>query len=143
MKQWHEGDPAPSFPELTACKGSTVVVYFYPKDFTPGCTTEACEFRDLYDKIQKQNAVVLGISPDSAASHEKFIARLGLPYRLVADEAHKIARAYGVWKKKTLYGRSFMGIERATFVIGPDGRIRKIFRRVKPAGHAKEVLAAL
>lgn len=143
MKELNEGDKAPAFLELTANKGSTVVVYFYPKDFTPGCTTEACEFRDLHAKVQEQNAVILGVSPDSPESHEKFIAEHGLPYSLVPDEDHAIANAYGVWKEKSMYGRKFMGIERTTFVIAPDGTIKKVFRRVKPAGHAKEVLAAI
>jgi peroxiredoxin Q/BCP len=143
MKELSEGDPAPPFLELTANKGSTCVVYFYPKDFTPGCTTEACEFRDMYEKIVEQNAVVLGVSPDSPESHEKFIAQHGLPYSLVADEDHAIANAYGVWKEKSMYGRKYMGIERSTFVVGPDGKITKIFRKVKAAGHAEEVLAAI
>jgi thioredoxin-dependent peroxiredoxin len=143
MQQISEGDKAPPFLELTANKGSTCVVYFYPKDFTPGCTTEACEFRDMYEKISEQNAIVLGVSPDSPESHEKFIARHGLPYLLVADEDHAIASAYGVWKEKSMYGKKFMGIERSTFVVGPDGTIKNIFRRVKPAGHAAEVLASI
>ena len=143
MKELNEGDPAPPFLELTANKGTTCVVYFYPKDFTPGCTTEACEFRDMYGRIVEQDAVVLGVSPDSPESHEKFIAEHGLPYSLVADEDHAIANAYGVWKEKSMYGKKFMGIERSTFVIGPDGRITKIFRKVKAAGHAKEVLEAI
>jgi peroxiredoxin Q/BCP len=143
MKELNEGDQAPSFLELTANKGSTCVVYFYPKDFTPGCTTEACEFRDMYEKIVEQNAVILGVSPDSPESHEKFIAEHGLPYSLVADEDHAIANAYGVWKEKSMYGRKYMGIERSTFVIGPDGKITKIFRKVKAAGHAAEVLSAI
>jgi peroxiredoxin Q/BCP len=143
MIELHEGDPAPPFLELTANKGSTVVVYFYPKDFTPGCTTEACEFRDLYERIREQDAVVLGVSPDPPESHEKFIAEHGLPYSLVPDQDHSIAEAYGVWKEKSMYGRKFMGIERSTFVIAPDGTIKKIFRRVKPAGHAEEVVAAI
>ena len=143
MNELREGDEAPDFLELTANKGTTCVVYFYPKDFTPGCTTEACEFRDMYAKIQENNAVVIGISPDSPESHEKFIAHHGLPYTLVADQDHSIAEAYGVWKEKSMYGKKFMGIERSTFVIGPDGDIKKIFRRVKPAGHADEVLAAI
>jgi peroxiredoxin Q/BCP len=138
-----EGDKAPEFLELTGNKGSTVILYFYPKDFTPGCTTEACNFRDLHEKITENDAVVIGVSPDSPESHEKFISEHGLPYSLVPDEAHEIAAAYGVWKEKWMYGKKFMGIERSTFVIGPDGRIRKIFRRVKPAGHAQEVLAAI
>ena len=143
MNELNESDKAPEFPELTANKGSTVVVYFYPKDFTPGCTTEACEFRDMYQKITERDAVVLGVSPDSPESHEKFIAEHGLPYALVADEDHKIAEAYGVWKQRSMYGKKFTGIERTTFVIAPDGAIKKIFRRVKPAGHGKEVLAVV
>jgi peroxiredoxin Q/BCP len=143
MKELNEGDKAPEFLELTANKGAHVVVYFYPKDFTPGCTTEACEFRDMYQKITEKDAVVLGVSPDSPESHEKFIAHHGLPYSLVADDDHKIAEAYGVWKEKNMYGKRFMAIERTTFVIDPHGRITKIFRRVKPAGHAAEVLAAI
>jgi peroxiredoxin Q/BCP len=143
MNALQEGDKAPEFLELTANKGSTIVIYFYPKDFTPGCTTEACEFRDMYQKIQENNAVVLGVSPDSPESHEKFVAKHGLPYSLVADRDHNIAESYGVWMEKSMYGKKFMGIERSTFVVGPDGRIKKIFRKVKPAGHAKEVLAAI
>ena len=143
MNELNEGDKAPEFLELTVNKGVTRVVYFYPKDFTPGCTTEACEFRDLYEKIQEQNAVVLGVSPDSPESHEKFIAEHGLPYTLVADEDHAIAEAYGVWKERSMYGKKFMGVERSTFVIGPDGAIKKIFRRVKPAAHASAVLASI
>jgi thioredoxin-dependent peroxiredoxin len=143
MKELKEGDKAPSFLELAANKGSTIIMYFYPKDFTPGCTTEACEFRDLYEKIQDTDAVVIGISPDSPESHEKFIAEHGLPYSLVADEDHKIAEAYGVWKEKSMYGRKYMGIERSTFVIGPDGALKKIFRKVKAPGHAEEVLGSI
>ncbi len=143
MNELKEGDKAPSFLELNANKGNTCVVYFYPKDFTPGCTTEACEFRDMYERIQENEAVVIGVSPDSPESHEKFIAEHGLPYSLVADEAHEIAVAYGVWKERSMYGKKFMGIERSTFVVGPDGRIKKIFRKVKPAGHASEVLGAI
>ena len=143
MNELKEGDKAPSFLELNANKGNTCVVYFYPKEFTPCCTTEACEFRDMYERIQENEAVVIGVSPDSPESHEKFIAEHGLPYSLVADEAHEIAVAYGVWKERSMYGKKFMGIERSTFVVGPDGRIKKIFRKVKPAGHASEVLGAI
>ncbi len=143
MKTLEEGDLAPAFMDLNGNKGSTVVLYFYPKDFTPGCTTEACNFRDLYDKITENEAIVIGVSPDSPESHEKFIAEHGLPYSLVADEDHKIAEAYGVWKEKSMYGKKFVGIERSTFIIGPDGRIKKIFRKVKPAGHATQALAAI
>jgi peroxiredoxin Q/BCP len=143
MQELNEGDKAPPFLELTANKGLTCVVYFYPEDFTPGCTTEACEFRDLYERIQENNAVVIGVSPDSPESHEKFIAEHGLPYMLVADEDHEVAMAYGVWRERSMYGKKFTGIERSTFVIGPDGTIKKIFRRVKPAGHAEQVLSAI
>jgi len=143
MKELNEGEKAPPFLELTANKGSTCVVYFYPKDFTPGCTTEACEFRDMYDKITEQNAVILGVSPDSPESHEKFIAEHGLPYSLVADEDHAIATAYGVWKEKSMYGKKYMGIERSTFVVAPDGKITKIFRKVKVSGHVPEVLGVI
>lgn len=143
MKELQVGDKAPTFLELSANKGSTVVIYFYPKDFTPGCTTQACEFRDLYSKIQEQNAVVIGISPDAPESHERFIAEFGIPYILVADTDHAIAEAYGVWKQKNLYGKKTMGIERSTFVINPDGTIKKIFRRVKPQGHATVVMESL
>ena len=139
----NEGDKAPLFPQLKAHAGKTVVLYFYPKDNTPGCTVEACELRDANKKITGKNAVVLGVSPDSAKSHAKFAEKFGLPFELVPDEDHKVAIAYGVWKEKSMYGRKYMGIERTTFVIAPDGTIKKIFRRVKPAGHAKEVLAAV
>jgi peroxiredoxin Q/BCP len=143
MSELNVGDKAPPFLELSANAGLTVVIYFYPRDFTPGCTTQACEFRDLYTKIQENDAVVIGISPDSPESHEKFIAELGIPYILVADPDHAIAEAYGVWKQKSMYGKKFMGIERSTFVINPNGTIKKIYRRVKPAGHATIVLEAI
>jgi peroxiredoxin Q/BCP len=143
MKELTEGDKAPAFKGLTAHKGKIVVLYFYPKDFTSGCTTEACEFRDAQKKFAAKNAIVLGISPDSATSHDKFIAKLGLPFALVPDEDHKIAEAYGVWKEKSMYGRKYMGIERSTFVIAHDGRIKKIFRKVNPVDHAVEVLTAI
>jgi peroxiredoxin Q/BCP len=143
MKTITEGIKAPSFPALTAAKGKTVVLYFYPKDNTPGCTVEACEFRDAHAQLTGKNAVVLGVSPDSATSHEKFTTKFGLPFTLVPDEDHKIAEAYGVWKEKSMYGRKYMGIERTTFIISPDGKIKTIFEKVKPAGHASEVLAAL
>src|SRR6266571_2023157 len=114
MNELQEGDKAPPFLELTANKGSTVVLYFYPKDFTPGCTTEACEFRDMYQKIEEADAVVLGVSPDSPESHEKFIAKHGLPYSLVPDEDHNIADAYGVLNGQSRCGCRFIGIERTT-----------------------------
>ncbi|HUJ72425.1 MAG TPA: thioredoxin-dependent thiol peroxidase [Verrucomicrobiae bacterium] len=143
MKELNEGDRAPAFTELGENKGKTVVLYFYPKDDTPGCTTEACELRDAHKQIAAKNAVVLGVSPDSAKSHEKFSAKFSLPFSLVPDEDHKLCETYGVWKEKSMYGRKYMGVERTTFVIGPDGVIKKIFRKVKAAGHAEEVLAVI
>ena len=138
-----EGNRAPGFPQLKAHTGKTVVLYFYPKDDTPGCTIEACEFRDAHSQITGKNAVVLGISPNSAKSHAKFAGKFALPFELVPDEDHKIAEAYGVWKEKSMYGRKYMGIERTTFIINPAGKIQKIFPKVKPNGHAAEVLALL
>jgi peroxiredoxin Q/BCP len=143
MKELNEGDKAPEFMELSGNRGNTVVLYFYPKDFSPGCTTEACDFRDLYDKITEKGAIVLGVSPDPPESHEKFIAQHGLPYALVADEEKAICLAYGVWRTKTTRCRTVTGVERTTFIVDPDGVIKKIFRRVKPEGHAQEVLTAL
>lgn len=139
----NEGDLAPMFPQLKEYAGKTVVLYFYPKDDTPGCTTEACELRDAHTKIAGKNAVVLGVSPDSARSHKKFAGKFGLPFALVADENHSICEAYGVWKEKSMYGRKYMGVERTTFIIDPAGKIKKILAKVKPAGHAAEVLAAI
>lgn len=131
------------FPQLKAHAGKTVVLYFYPKDDTPGCTVEACELRDAHPQITGKNAVVLGVSPDSAKSHAKFIEKFGLPFELVPDEDHKIAEAYGVWQEKSMYGRKYMGIVRTTFIISPTGQIQKVFEKVRPKGHAEEVLAAL
>lgn len=138
-----ENDKAPTFPALQAHHGQSVVLYFYPRDNTPGCTVEACEFRDAHARITGKNAVVLGVSPDSAKSHTNFTTKFGLPFELVPDEDHQIATAYGVWKEKSMYGRDYMGIERTTFIIGPDGRLKKIFPKVKPTGHAAAVLAAI
>ena len=137
------GDKAPIFPQLKAHTGQTVVLYFYPKDNTPGCTVESCELRDAHKKITNKQAVVLGVSPDSAKSHEKFATKFSLPFELVPDEDHAISIAYGVWKEKSMYGRKYMGIERTTFIIGPTGKIQQIFAKVKPKGHAAEVLAVL
>jgi thioredoxin-dependent peroxiredoxin len=121
----------------------TVVLYFYPKDMTPGCTTEACGFRDNFSAIRKTGAHVVGISADSPASHHKFIDKYGLNFSLLSDPENKVTRSYGVFKKKSLYGREFMGIERTSFIIGPDGMVRKVFPRVKVNGHTDEILAAL
>jgi peroxiredoxin Q/BCP len=128
---------------LAELKGKTVVLYFYPKDDTPGCTTEACTYRDEHSAFQKKGAVVLGISPDDEDSHAKFADKFSLPFSLLADHEHKIAEAYGVWVKKSMYGKEYMGVERSTFVIGPDGKLTAVFRKVKAGEHVAEVLATL
>ena len=124
-------------------QGKTVVLYFYPKADTPGCTKEACGFRDTYKKIEKTGAVLLGISADTASSQKKFQDEFSLPFTLLADPDKKIADQFGVVKEKNMYGRKVMGIARTTFVIGPDQTLLKIFSNVKPEGHAEEVLAAI
>ena len=129
--------------KLSALKGKTVVLFFYPKADTPGCTKEACEFRDAGPTFTKKDTVILGISPDDAQAQAKFKTKFGLPYLLLCDTEHAVAEAYGVWKEKSMYGKKYMGIERTTFVIGADGKIVKIFDKVKPEGHAEQVLAAL
>jgi len=123
--------------------GQNVVLYFYPKDDTPGCTTEACEFRDSMPRFTKDTTVILGISPDSVASHAKFKAKYELPFTLLADTEKVVAEAYGVWKEKSMYGRKYMGVERTTFLIDGKGVLRKVFDKVKPAGHAEEVATAI
>ena len=129
--------------KLSDLKGKKVVLYFYPKDDTPGCTTEACNFRDGIAAIKKLGAVVLGVSADSVESHKKFKTKYDLNFPLLADTEKEIIEAYEVWKEKSLYGRKYMGIERTTFVIGTDGKITHIFPKVKVAEHAGDVLAAL
>jgi thioredoxin-dependent peroxiredoxin len=128
---------------LSSLRGQWVVLYAYPKDDTSGCTTEACEFRDLFPQFNKGKAVILGISPDSVKSHQKFKTKYELPFTLVADEEKVALQAYDIWKEKSMYGRKYMGVERTTFVIDPDGRIAKVFEKVKPAGHAEEVMAVI
>ena len=128
---------------LKDLKGRPVVLYFYPKDDTSGCTTEACEFRDRWKAVQKTGAVVLGVSPDPVTAHDKFRAKYKLPFPLLADVDHAVAEAYGVWGEKSMYGRKYFGILRTTFLIGADGKIVKVFEKVKPKGHATEVLAPL
>ncbi len=128
---------------LSGLKGKPVVLYFYPKDDTPGCTVEACEFKDRWADVRQTGAVVLGVSPDGVNSHGKFRARFKLPFPLLADEDHAVAEAYGAWGEKSMYGRKYQGILRTTFVIGPDGTVARIFEKVKPKGHAGEVLDAL
>ncbi|PKO18258.1 MAG: thioredoxin-dependent thiol peroxidase [Chloroflexi bacterium HGW-Chloroflexi-10] len=124
-------------------KNQPVVLYFYPKDDTPGCTTEACEFRDDFSEYIKAGVVVLGISPDSPNSHLKFKKKYSLPFRLLADEDHSVCEAYGVWGLKKMYGKEYFGVLRTTFLISPDGLIKAVFENVKPKGHSKEILAAL
>ena len=128
---------------LSDLKGKRVVLYFYPKADTPGCTTEACEFRDDLKAFAKKGVAVVGVSPDKPAAQAKFKEKYGLPFTLLADEDKAAAQAYGVWKEKNMYGRKVMGIARTTFVIGPDGKIEKIYGNVKAKGHAAQVLAEL
>lgn len=147
-----EGMPAPHFslPDETGAirnlsdfAGQTIVLYFYPKDDTPGCTTEACNFRDDYSAYEQAGVTILGVSPDSPKSHAKFRAKFNLPFSLLADEQHKLCEQFGVWGPKKFMGREYMGVARATFVIGPDAVIKKVFENVKPADHSAEVLAAV
>jgi thioredoxin-dependent peroxiredoxin len=147
-----EGDAAPDFSaptngggtvSLADFKGKYVVLYFYPRDDTPGCTKEACAFRDHFAGFKKKGAVVLGVSVDPVKAHDKFAGKYHLPFTLLADEDKTIVRAYGVWGEKSFMGRKFMGTHRVTFLIGPDGRIKKIWPQVKPAEHAEQVLATL
>jgi peroxiredoxin Q/BCP len=147
-----KGETAPPFTlsdqegkthKLSDYKGKYVVLYFYPKDMTSGCTQEACDFRDSHVRLKKAGAVVLGVSPDDAKSHTKFIGKYELPFSLLADTDHKVAEKYGAWGEKSLYGRKYMGIFRSTFLIGPDGKVVEAWPKVKVAGHVDEVLQAL
>ena len=147
-----EGDKAPAFTASTSgggkvsladLKGKSVILYFYPRDDTPGCTKEACAFRDHFADFKKKGAVVLGVSTDPVKVHDKFVEKFKLPFTLLADEDRKIVEAYGVWGQKSFMGRKYLGTHRVTFLIGPDGKIKKIWPKVKPEEHAEEVLAAL
>ncbi len=146
------GDPAPPFKGLTTSgesvalkdfKGKKLILYFYPKDNTSGCTREACDFRDNLARVKRKGAAVLGVSPDSVPSHQKFSDKYALTFALLSDPDQSVAKTYGVWVEKSLYGRRYMGIERTTFVIDEKGEITRIFPKVKVAGHVDEVLAAL
>lgn len=147
-----EGDQAPDIRlatdtgetfRLSELKGKRVALYFYPRADTPGCTTEACEFRDGISAFAGKNTAVVGISPDTPEAQARFKRKYDLPFTLLADHEKAAAQAYGVWKEKNMYGKKTMGIERTTFIIGPDGKIEKIYAKVKAAGHAAEVLSAL
>jgi peroxiredoxin Q/BCP len=128
---------------LNDFEGKNIVLYFYPKDNTSGCTTEACNFRDDFPDFKKLKAVILGVSPDSVQSHKKFADKFDLPFQLLSDEKKQVLEKYGVWKEKSMYGRKYMGVERSTFVIDKTGNVKKIFRKVKVADHNKEVTEAL
>jgi thioredoxin-dependent peroxiredoxin len=146
------GIPAPDFSllddtgaprKLSDYRGQPVALYFYPKDDTPGCTTEACNFRDDYSAYQKAGVVILGVSPDSPKSHAKFKAKFGLPFPLLADEEHQVCELYGVWGRKKFMGREYDGVFRTTFLIDAEGQIIQVFENVKPADHSQELLQAL
>jgi thioredoxin-dependent peroxiredoxin len=151
-KELAVGDKAPelSIPDqhgktvtLKSLKGKQIVLYFYPKDDTPGCTKESCDFRDVESQILRAGAVIVGVSLDGKESHQKFIKKFGLPFLLLSDEDAAISKAYGVYKEKNMYGRKYWGIERSTFVVDTEGKLKAIFRKVKVDGHADEVLTAL
>lgn len=146
------GDKAPAFTlrddsgkkvSLKDFKGKRVVLYFYPKDLTPGCTVEACDFRDASALIKKKKAVVLGVSKDKVITHQKFKEKHELNFPLLSDEEGKVCKDYGVWQEKSLYGKKYMGIARTTFIIGPTGKVEHVFEKVKVKGHTKEVLELL
>ncbi len=147
-----EGSPAPDFTlatdsgetlSLSSLRGKPVILYFYPKDDTPGCTAQACGIRDAWGEFERAGAVVLGVSPDGEASHAKFKEKYDLPFTLLADADHEVADAYGVWGEKSYAGKTYMGVNRSTFVIGEDGNVARIFLKVKPDEHADQVLEAL
>ena len=147
-----ENDPAPDFRlpddegtpvQLSELRGKRVVLYFYPRADTPGCTKESCEFRDLTPHIEEKGAVIYGISPDSVKEVQKFREKFAFPFHLLADADHSVAEAYGVWKEKSMYGKKYWGVERSTFVVGADGTIERAYRKVSPEGHAEVVLREL
>ena len=147
-----EGKPAPDFQltsdsgetvKLSDLRGKQVVLYFYPKDDTPGCTTQACGIRDAYTEFEREGAVVLGVSPDDERAHVEFKEKYDLPFTLLADADHEVAERYGVWGEKKYMGRTYMGIDRSTFVIAEDGTVKRVMRKVKPDTHADDVLQTL
>jgi len=147
-----QGKPVPDFSlpstgagpfKLSSARGKTVVLYFYPADDTPGCTKEACNFRDDYLQYRTARAVILGVSPDDETSHQKFKKKFNLPFPLLADKGHKVCEKYGVWAKKSTFGKQYMGVIRSTFIIDPKGRIAKIFEKVRVPEHSQEVLSSL
>jgi peroxiredoxin Q/BCP len=147
-----EGKPAPDFElksdsgesvKLSELRGQQVVLYFYPKDDTPGCTAQACGIRDVYGEFEREGAVVLGVSPDDERSHVKFKEKFELPFTLLADEEHKVADDYGVWAEKKYMGKTYWGVNRSTFVIDEQGNVKRVMLKVKPATHADDVLEAL
>jgi peroxiredoxin Q/BCP len=152
MPVLNPGDAAPDFTlsesgggtrSLHDLRGKSVILFFYPKDNTPGCTKEACGFRDSYEEYKGIHAEILGISPDDVKSHDKFAAKFSLPFPLLTDTDHRVSEAYGAWGEKKLYGRKYMGMLRTTYLIDPEGKVEKVWTVVKPAGHAHEVLSAL
>jgi thioredoxin-dependent peroxiredoxin len=147
-----EGSPAPTFTltsdsgeqvSLESFRGQPVVLYFYPRDDTPGCTAQACGIRDNYDDFEERGAVVLGVSPDEETAHVKFKQKYGLPFTLLADPEHTVSELYGVWGERNYMGRTYMGVERSTFLIDSEGRVSKVMRKVKPDTHVEQVLQAL
>lgn len=147
-----EGKTAPDFSlpdekgkthKLSDYRGKTVVLYFYPADDTPGCTKEACSFRDDYLQYKAAGAVILGVSPNDEESHQAFKKKYGLPFPLLADEGHKVCELYGVWGEKSMFGKKYMGVVRSTFIIGPDGKVAKAFEKVHVLGHSQAVLSAI
>ncbi len=152
MAKVEAGQPVPDFTlpasngqdiSLSDFKGKKVVIYFYPKDMTPGCTAESCDFRDYHPQFKQHNTEVIGISPDDLKSHDKFINKHQLPFLLLSDEDHQVAEMFEVWKPKKMFGKEFMGIERSTFLIDEEGKLLKEWRKVKVSGHVEEVLAAV
>lgn len=147
-----DGDMAPDFTlkdqndesiTLSSLRGNRALIFFYPKADTSGCTLEASGFRDAYDQFVEQGVIILGISPDQVKSQNKFASKYGLPMKLLADEDHSVALKYGVWVEKNMYGRKYMGVDRTTFLIAPDGKIEHVYHKVKPDGHAQQILATL